>query len=156
MSVAQRLKRALDAREIPYQTIPHRPGYTATAAATETHTPRQEFAKVVVVWADGQFAMAVLPADHQVRLTELRREMAAHEIRLATEDEIARLCPDCEVGAEPPLGNLYGLPVFLSSWLTGDEAITFHGGTHREAVRMKLQDYMNLVRPRVIDFSTLH
>ncbi len=156
MSITLRLKRALDARDIPYELVPHRPAYTAPAAAQETRTPGDEFAKVVVVWADGQYAMAVMPAHHHVRLAELRREMNARDIRLASEDEIARLCPDCEVGAEPPLGNLYGLPVFLSSWLTGDERITFHGGTHRDAIRMRLQDYMNVVRPKVIDFSTLH
>ncbi len=154
--VPQRIKDALAQRSVPYEMIRHRRDYTAQETAQDTRTPGIEFAKTVVLRVDGAFVMAVLPAPHKVDLDELRRALRARDIRLATEDEIERLCPDCEVGAEPPLGMLYELPVYVSSWLTGDERITFNAGTHEDAIRMRFSDFLELVRPTVLDFSSQH
>lgn len=155
-NIPYRLKSALETNKISFEALKHRRDFTAQEAAEDTRTPGVEFAKTVFIRVDGEFAMAVLPAHHRVNLDELRRNINAREVRLATETEIRNICPDCEVGAEPPFGNLYNLPVFLSSWLTGDEYITFNAGTHEDAIRMKYQDYVDMVRPRVIDFSTQH
>ena len=97
--------------------------------------------------------MAVLPAHHRVDLHKLGRAMGASEIRLATEDEIATICPDCAVGAEPPFGNLYQVPVYVSEDIARDEMITFNAGTHEDVIRMKYADYEDLVHPRIGDFA---
>lgn len=151
-----KLRSILENNALAFQTIHHHRKFTAQETAQDTRTPGMEFAKAVVVRADSRYAMAVLPAHHRIDLGELRRALKARELRLATEEEIHRLCPDCEIGAEPPFGNLYGMPVVISSWLTGDEFITFNAGTHDSAIRMRLSDYMRLVEPEVLDFSTQH
>ena len=110
--------------------------------------PGQEMAKTVIVKVDGKMAMAVLPAPHKVNFDKAHR-LFDDEPTLATEDEIADLFPDCEIGAEPPFGNLYNLPVYVSPELAEDEIITFNAGTHREAVRMTWADYRRLAQPRL-------
>lgn len=154
--IPQRIREALTRHAVPYETIRHRRDVTAQEAAQDTRTPGIEFAKTVLVSVDGRFVMAVLPAHHRIDFEELRVALRAREVRLATEDELARACPGCEVGAEPPLGMLFDLPVYVSSWLTGDERITFNGGSHEEAIRMRFEDYLHLVGPTVLDFSSLH
>jgi Ala-tRNA(Pro) deacylase len=152
--INQRLKQFLDARHVGYEMIPHRPDYTAQETAADTHTPGQEFAKTVIVRVDRGYAMAVLPAHHKVNLRKLGQVAGARDVRLASEDEIARVCPDCAVGAEPPFGNLYEMPVYVSETLAEDDRITFNAGTHEEAVRMRYRDYETLVHPHVADIST--
>ena len=93
----------------------------------------------------------MLPAHRRVDLEKLRKWLNAREARLATEQEMSHLFPDCEIGAEPPFGNLYELPVYVSPLLSRDR-ITFHGGTHEEAVQMKYSDFAALAKPSVIDF----
>jgi Ala-tRNA(Pro) deacylase len=147
-----RLLELLDDAAVEYEVIPHRPDFTAQRTAADTHTPGRQFAKTVVLEADGSYALAVLPAHHRVHFARLR-ELLGTEINLASEQKVAELFPDCEVGAEPPFGNLYGLPVYVSPELAHDRYITFNGGTHHEAVRMRYADFERLVRPTILDFS---
>jgi len=152
--VSLRLRRFLESKHVGYEMIPHRADYTAQETAADTHTPGREFAKTVIVRVDRGYAMAVLPAHHKLSLRKLERAIGARDVRMAAEDEIARVCPDSAVGAEPPFGNLYELPVFVSEELTEDERITFNAGTHEDAMRMRYRDYETLVHPRVADIST--
>jgi len=151
--ISDKLRTYLEEQGIRYHVIHHRRDYTAQGAAADTHTPGREFAKSVVLRVDGSFAIAVLPAHCRIDLEKARRELGAQAMALATEEEIQRLCPDCEVGAEPPFGNLYGLPVYLDRQLTADEQITFNAGTHEDAVRIRTGDFQRAANPRVLDLA---
>jgi Ala-tRNA(Pro) deacylase len=146
----ERLVEYLDAAGVPYHVIHHRVDYRSRATADHTHTPPAEFAKTVFVWIDGTPAMVVLPATKDVALSRLCRNLGADEVRVARESETRELCPDCEVGAAPPFGNLYDLCVYVSKSLAEDEEITFNGGTHDNAVRMAFADFERLVQPRIL------
>jgi Ala-tRNA(Pro) deacylase len=99
--------------------------------------------------------MTVLPASWQVDLHRLREVFHTHHVRLATEGEFKNLFPDCELGAMPPFGILYGLPVYVDHSLTEDESIVFQAGTHSEAIRMRYADFAALVYPVVEEFHRL-
>jgi Ala-tRNA(Pro) deacylase len=148
-----RLKAFLDQQGVPYHVIHHRPDFRARETAADTDTPPEEFAKTVILWVDGSPAMAVVPASRDVALSKLRRSLGATEVRLAHEREIRVLCPDCEIGAAPPFGPLYGMPVFASPALSRDEVITFNGGDHENALRMAWRDFERLVHPRVVPLA---
>jgi Ala-tRNA(Pro) deacylase len=109
----------------------------------------------VVVKADTRFVMTVLPASWNVNLPRLRDLLMSQHVRLATEDEIKNLFPDCELGAMPPFGNLYGLHVYVDQSLTEDEEITFQAGTHSDAIRMRYWDFAALVFPVVTEFHQM-
>jgi Ala-tRNA(Pro) deacylase len=110
-------------------------------------------AKTVVVKADNQFVMAVLPASAKVDFPVLRETLRAKELRLAKEAEFEGLFPDSEVGAMPPFGNLYGLPVYADESLASDRAILFNAGTHRDAIRMSYRDFTRLAEPQICSFA---
>jgi Ala-tRNA(Pro) deacylase len=116
------------------------------------HASEKEIAKVVIVKVQERFMMTVLPASWHVDLHRLRTVFATHQLRLATEDEIKGLFPDCELGAMPPFGNLYGVSVYVDQSLTEDEEIVFQAGTHSDAIRMRYRDYAALVFPVVAEF----
>ncbi len=151
--IVPRLQKFLDNNRIDYQVIHHRTDYRASATAADTDTEPEEFAKTVFLWIDGRFAMAVLPALKHVALSKLRRVLDAEYVRLASERESSELCPDCDVGAAPPFGNLYDLPVYVSAALAEDEEITFNGGSHEDVIRMDFHDFEQLVRPRVLKIA---
>lgn len=148
--IVPRLRKHLEENGIEFDVIEHQRDYRATATARDTHTPQQAFAKTVFVRIDDRPAVVVLPADHDVALARVRDEIGADDVQLVDEEELAELCPDCQVGAAPPFGNLYGLPVYVSRLLAADEQITFNAGTHTEAVRMSYEDFDRLVAPRAI------
>ncbi len=156
MTVAARLKATLDARGIPYEVISHAIDGSAPETAAHTHTPGRQFAKAVVVRTPSGYAMVVVPAHHRVDLEKVGEATGQPKAaRLATEEEIARLCPDCERGAVPPFGELYGLPVVVSQELSLEPRITFNAGSHAEAIRMSYLDWATLVRPRVAGISSV-
>lgn len=152
-SGATRLQGLLDAAGVDYTQIHHRRDFRATQTALDTFTPTEEFAKTVFVWIDGTPAMTVVPANKHLSPAKLRKALRAKHVRVATETEVKTLCADCEPGAAPPFGVLYDLPMFASPALEDDEEITFNGGTHEQAVRMRRADWTRLAKPRFVPLA---
>jgi len=152
MSISRTLNAYLDHERVHYDVLPHPEAFRALAIAQTLHTPGKEMAKVVIVKVQERFVMTVLPASWNVDLHRLRTVFATHRVRLATEDEIIGLFPDCELGAMPPFGNLYGLPVYVDQSLTEDEEIVFQAGTHSDAIRMRYWDFASLAFTVVEEF----
>jgi len=145
-----KLKEFLDSHHVKYVVISHSVAYTAAGIAGLTHIPGRELAKTVIVKIDGALAMAVVAASQRVDLTLLKAAAGAKTADLATENEFKESFPDCEVGAMPPFGNLYGMPVFADESLSLDKEIAFNAGSHRELVRLAWEDFEKLVQPRLI------
>ena len=152
MSISQTLKTYLDRERVHYDVLPHPEVFRAAEIAHRLHTPEKEMAKVVIVKLRERFMMTVLQASWHVDLHRLRTVFATRQLQLATEEEINGLFPDCELGAMPPFGNLYGLPVYVDQSLTEDEEIVFHAGTHSDAIRMRYWDFASLVFPVIAEF----
>lgn len=142
-----RLKQFLDKEHVKYVTIGHSPAFTAQEIAAHAHIPGKELAKTVIVKVDGELAMVVLPASEHVRLDHLRKTLGADDVELAHEYEFKETFPDCETGAMPPFGNLYGMKVFVSQLLREDDEIAFNAGSHDELIRLPYAEYERLVNP---------
>jgi Ala-tRNA(Pro) deacylase len=149
-----KVKAFLDSNHVKYVVISHSKAYTAQGIAAVAHISGKELAKTVIVKLDGALAMAVLPASYQVDLTALKRKVGIKEAELASEREFKQHFPDCETGAMPPFGNLYGIPVYVDETLTEDDEIAFNAGSHHELIRMTYADFDRLVGPEVSSFSS--
>jgi Ala-tRNA(Pro) deacylase len=147
---AAKLKSFLDEHGIKYSLIAHSPAFTAQEVAESAHIPGREVAKTVIVHVNDGFAMVVEPASRRVNLGRLKQAIGADRVSLAEETELNRLFPDCELGAMPPFGNLYGMDVYVAPELGEDEEIAFNAGTHTELVRMRYKDFEALVKPKVV------
>lgn len=148
-----KLKDFLDANQVKYVAISHSVAYTAQGIAALVHIPGKELAKTVVVRIDRDLAMAVVPASYHVDLALLKKAAGASTAQLATEEEFKDRFPDCETGAMPPFGNLYGMTVFADEGLAQDHEIAFNAGSHRELVRMAWLDFERLVKPRMMKLA---
>ncbi len=149
----QKLKAFLDEKGIRYVSIIHSRAYTAQEIAASAHIKGKELAKAVMVKVDGKMAMAVLPASHRVSFDLLKGVTGAREVVLATEEEFKGLFPDCEPGAMPPFGNLWGMDVFVAARLADDKEISFNAGSHTELMKLAYDDFERLVAPKVVEFA---
>ncbi len=147
-----RITEYLDRKKVNYQISTHRPSFSSQKLAAEEHVSGRYVAKPVVVQADGKFYMCVLPACSKVDLDSLGSQLGAGDVELASEEDMARLFPECELGAEPPVGNLFGLTTLLDKSLLEDDFIVFQAGKHDQAVKLNLRDYEELVHPRILSF----
>ncbi|MBN2376076.1 MAG: YbaK/EbsC family protein [Sedimentisphaerales bacterium] len=143
----------LKEKHVDFQLCAHRPAFTSQQMAAEEHTPGVNVAKPVIVQADGKYYMCVLSACCKVDLDKLRNQLDAGEVQLVSEKEMAKLFPDCELGAEPPFGNFFGMTTLMDENLGKDGYILFQSGKHDQAVRLKLTDYEKMVHPRIMKFS---
>ena len=149
----KKLKDFLDKEDVKYVSTYHSVAYTAQEIAASVHIKGKEMAKTVMVKLDGKMAMAVLPASHQVDFEHLKKASGVQDAVLATEKEFKDLFPDCDIGAMPPFGNLYGMEVFVSRVLAEDKEIAFNAGSHYELIRVAYKDFERLVNPKIADFS---
>ena len=145
----EKLKQFLDSKKIKYVMISHSPAYTAQGIAATAHIPGKELAKSVMVKLDGEMAVAVVPAPRKVNFEQLKAASKASTAELATEQEFSNLFPDCEVGAMPPFGNLYGMDIYADDALAEDDEIAFNAGSHTELMRLAFGDFQRLAEPKM-------
>jgi Ala-tRNA(Pro) deacylase len=145
----KKLKEYLDNLNIKYVTISHPLSYTSQQTASVTHIHGKELAKTVVVKIDGKMAMVVLPASYKVDLELVKKAAGADSVTLASEAEFQNMFPDCDPGAMPPFGNLYGMDVYAEEKLAEDAEIAFNAGSHLELIKLAYQDFARLVKPRI-------
>jgi Ala-tRNA(Pro) deacylase len=143
----------LDEHGVPYHVSYHPTVYTAQTLAAAEHVPGIQVIKPVVVEADGQLMICALPASHRIDLEELRNQLEVDFVRICSEDELKQVFSDCEVGAEPPIGRLFGLPTIMDGALLNDDRVTFQAGTHDSSITMRLADYRRIAQPELAHFS---
>jgi Ala-tRNA(Pro) deacylase len=153
MPCKEKLEQYFREHQIPFQVQQHPLAYTAQGVAASEHIPGKVVAKVVIVSADQQMVMLVLPAPSHVDFNRVGQTLGAREVRLVEESALKAAFPDCEVGAMPPFGTLYQLPMYVEKHLAEDEAIVFPVGTHTETMRLTYADYERLVHPAMAEFA---
>lgn len=149
-----KLKEFLDQNHVKYVSIIHSKAYTAQEVAASAHIPGQAMAKTIIVDLDGEMAMAVLPASRKIVLEDLREITGSERARFVSEDKFKDRFPDCEIGAMPPFGNLYGMDVFAAEALAANTEIAFNAGSHEEIIKLAYHDFERLVKPNVMSFTT--
>ena len=140
--------------QVLFKSQHHRTAFTAQEVAASEHVSGEMMAKVIIADGDGRMVMLVLPTSHRVDLTRLRQVLAAKEVGLAAEPEIAAAFPDCETGVMPPFGNLYNVPVYVDPTLVEEDVIVFQAGTHTDTMRIKYADFERLVHPTTALFAS--
>lgn len=145
-----RLTDYLDGHGKKYVVIKHSEAFTAQEVAASAHIPGKEMVKTVMVKADGDMKMVVLPSTHNVDFESIKEALDVEEVELASEDEFESLFPDCELGAMPPFGNFYEIDTLVGEALTEGDVIAFNAGTHKEVVRVAYKDYEELVQPTIL------
>jgi Ala-tRNA(Pro) deacylase len=150
---AERTRRFLDEHGVDYEMTTHPRVVTAQQVAASEHISGWEVAKPVLLLADDELVMCVLPAPMQVDLDRASTALGA-PCRLATEDEFGDVFHDCELGAEPPFGSLYGIETYLDPTIEEDTEIVFRAGTHDTTMRMRVADYLAVEDPMVVDVAS--
>jgi Ala-tRNA(Pro) deacylase len=153
LKCAEQVRRYLAEQGIAYEVSEHRETFTAQEMAAAAHVPGARVAKVVMLMADGKLAMAVLAAPDHVSLTKARSALGAKEVRLATEAQFGAAFPDCDLGAAPPFGVVYGMPTYLDQRLLGADVIVFAAGSHRHSMHMTLAVYRQAAQPTTGDLA---
>lgn len=146
----KKLKDYLDNQHVKYSCIGHSPAYTAQEIAAAAHISGKNLAKIVIVKAGAKLIMVVLPAHDHVNFSSLKEATGGDAVDLAAESEFKGKFPECEVGAMPPFGNLYDVPVYVSSKLSNFDQIVFNSGSHAELMQLAYRDFERLVKPKVI------
>jgi Ala-tRNA(Pro) deacylase len=151
----RKLKEFLNENKIKYVTITHSMAYTAQETAASAHIPGKGLAKIVMLKVDGRMMMAVLPASRKLEFSLLKEALGTQKIMMAGESEFKDLFPECEIGAMPPFGNLYGIAVIADGAMAESGEIAFNSGSHTELMKMSSKDFFALVKPKVAAISSL-
>jgi len=155
MAIAKNLLEMLKKEKVKYEHVAHPEVYTTQEVAAVEHERGRHVVKTVVVKADGKLVLAAVPSAMKVDVKALGKLLGAKQVEVAQEHEFANMFPDCEVGAMPPFGNLYGLPLWLDARLTACKEVVFNAGTHTDTVKMSFKDFERLASPEVGEFGIL-
>lgn len=142
-------------KQIPFETCKHPAASTAVRLAETMHIDCSDVAKTVLLRLNGGFKcmLAILPGSHVVDLTKLSKALGGTHVELATKEEVAAHCPDCDAGVLPPFGTEYGVETVVDPSVEKHEQIVFEGNTRDEAIRMRYRDFFDLEHPLIVDFA---
>ena len=133
----------LSRQQVPFQRLVHQPAPTSSRRANSVHTHGRQVAKTVLLKnLDGQLLVAVLPADKKIDWLKLATTTGKTGWRLATEEQTSRVFSDCEMGAWPPFGALYGVATVVDDSFHADSEILVEGNHRHEDYRMSFHDYL--------------
>jgi Ala-tRNA(Pro) deacylase len=155
MAIPQRIRDYLDSQNVPYDTLHHSQAFTAQEVAHSLHISGKYCVKAVVASGDNNLVIVVMPASHRLNLQQLKAALKAKQLEMLVESELVELFPDCDLGAVPPLGNLYGIDVWVDRAVADVEKILFCAGTHEDCIRMRYSDFAKVTRPYLGHFSEL-
>lgn len=153
MAIPQRIRDYLDSQNVPYETLHHSQAFTAQEVAHSLHVSGKKCVKVVAARGDKKPVLVVMPASFRLNFQELKSALKAKEAAMLEESELVGLFPDCDLGAVPPLGNLYGIDVWVDRAVASTERILFCAGTHEDCIRMRYSDFAKLTLPLLGHFS---
>ncbi|OGQ14126.1 MAG: hypothetical protein A3B70_04670 [Deltaproteobacteria bacterium RIFCSPHIGHO2_02_FULL_40_11] len=153
MPMARSLYKYLKGHHVSYKNLRCPTNYSAQQLAHAKHISGYDVAKTVVLKTDDGFVVGVTPACYRVDFGKMKKLLGTQELRLATEAEIQKLFPDCELGAMPPFGNIYNVPVYVDQHLKENKAIVFAAGSHTNAIQVKYGDFEKWAKPKLGDFS---
>lgn len=148
---ARKLHDFLDQAAVAYEVTTHNEAFAGHEVAQAEHVTGWDVAKAIMLKVSDEFAMIVVPAPVEVDLDKARAALGGSDVRLATEEEFGEAFPDCELGAHPPFGNLYDIPVFLDETMRSRERLICRDGSHTETVTISTSDYLRLVDPEIVD-----
>lgn len=137
----------LQSRRVPFVMFLQRPAPTSSRRAQSVHVPGRRVAKGVLVRAGERYVLAVLPATDRIDLAQLSSVLDGLPVRLASEDEVGQVFADCERGAVPPFGQVYGLPTVLEAGLADGSELVCVGNQRHEGIRLSLADFEALEAP---------
>lgn len=146
----------LDKNGKKYVIVTHSEAFTAQEVAASAHIPGKDMVKTVMIKADGDMKMVVLPSTHDVDFNAIREALDADDVELASEEEFKSLFPESETGAMPPFGNLYDIDTLVAESLTNGDIIAFNAGNHKEVIKLAFSDYEELVQPDILPVGVKH
>jgi Ala-tRNA(Pro) deacylase len=154
--IPEPIQHYLHQQHVPFLRHWHPRAVTAQELAQALHVTGYRVAKSVIVEADGQQWICLIPATDSLDLDKVREVLDAREARLASEDAFENRFPECELGAEPPFGHLYGLPVLMDEGLGVAEDLLLRAGSHEEALEVSVEDFIGLEAPRMAAITHEH
>jgi len=152
--IVKRLQNFLDQQGIKYQIIRHSKAYTGQEVAEAAQISGKLLAKTVILQIQGKPMLAVLPAAMEVNLEAIAGDLETNDVQLATEKECSDIFPHCEVGAWPPFGMLWDLPVLLDKSLAQQKHLIGYTGDLKELIRMEMKDFSRITEARVIPLAS--
>ena len=145
MAMAITLKDYLDELKINYDLVNHQHTDCSMETAAAAHVPGDQLVKSVILKDEDEYLMAVVPSTYHVQLSDLPSQFNRH-MRLVSEDEIATIFTDCEVGAIPPIGTPYYVDMIVDKKLLDCKELYIEAGDHENLVHLDGYSFRKLVR----------
>lgn len=123
-----------------FEVVSHAKAYTSIGEAQALGIAADEVVKTIAVHTASGYALAAVPGYRRLDMTLVHKAVGDNHARLATEEEMGRDFPDCELGALPPLGSLLRAHVYVDPEVMDHDTVVFAAGTQTESVKMRTED----------------
>ena len=146
------VKRLLDESGLRYEISEHEPVYTSEDAARIRGEDIRTGAKALIFKSKDSFVLCIVPGDRKIDMKKLKAITRCKDVRMATPEEVLKVS-GCEIGSVHPVGTLMGLKTYADKRIFDNEYVNFNAGLHTASIRMKSRDFVELVKPEIVDYA---
>jgi Ala-tRNA(Pro) deacylase len=125
----------LDELHIEYKLMEHEEVTTSADAARVRGVSLGTGAKALLVSADDELYLFVVPGDKRLDWDKAKQVLGAKSIRLATEDELYYQT-GLTKGSVPPFGDLLGVKTFVDNGVLDQPLVRFNAGSLVQSLEM--------------------
>ncbi len=134
---------------VSYKLVSHPETKTSEECAAAQGVSMDQGAKALLLEADKDIIMYVLPASQRADLDGLATQLGKKKIKmvsLQTMEEKFKLQP----GAVPPLGSLLGITTYFHPGFAQNSEIAFSAARKDRSIVMKIEDYLEVEQPTIV------
>lgn len=137
---------------LPYESYEHEPVHTSEEAAKVRKTALHMGVKALVMYADDKPIMVAVSADRKVDMKAFKHSFSVRDLRMATPEEVFTVT-SVPIGAVPPFGHIFGVPLYMDEAVRGNASVVFNAGLHTKSISLKETDYEKIAKPIVGTYS---
>jgi len=160
MPIPKSLTNLLDKNKIKYEIIKHKIVFTAHDKAATLKMDPKQIVKTVVVGLDKKNnALALISANKNLDKNKLKSLInkiykklglkTIKKIDFATEKWMKAHIKGAKIGAIPPFGSLYKLPVFIDQSLVKQKKLVVNAGDYNTSIKITLLNLLKLEKETI-------
>ncbi len=162
IKISSKITNYLNKNKYKYEIMEHRTTYTAWDTAQTEKVKPIEVAKALVLRADKEIVLAVLPANRNLDKNKFLKVLNAQRkkeklkpvksLKWVEEAWMKKNLPG-KVGAVPPFAGLLKVPLYLDALMTKSKKIYVGSGEYKASIRVLTSQYIKIEQPIKGNFS---
>ncbi|MFA5076323.1 MAG: YbaK/EbsC family protein [Patescibacteria group bacterium] len=141
----------LQKQKVSFDVLDHKTVFTAYDLAQTLKEDLKKIAKTLLIKADKDYIVVILPAHYRLDLKKLKKVLKAQKVEIPKEKLMIKVLK-IKTGGLTPFGNLHQLETWVDKSLLKTQKMIMNAGSFNQSLRMKVKDFIKMEEAKLGSF----